>query len=102
VDLRGGDLDQLLGMSYQQPMRFLPTGPRKAPAEKPEVVKVHLQGVIILCEAVGGTRETFNQLEIKPEIIHCYLSEYSITYRPMDHSWLGIRVTHSLPFIPFK
>eukprot|EP00069_Balaena_mysticetus_P009665 bmy_20281T0 len=47
-------------------------------------------------------RETFNQLEIKPEMIHCYLSEYSITYRPMDHSWLGIRVTHSFPFIPFN
>ncbi|TKC49908.1 hypothetical protein EI555_008092, partial [Monodon monoceros] len=113
VDLHGRDLDQLLDMSYRQPMvaaawnlqgrqHFLPTGLHKAPAEKPEVVKVHLQGVIILCEAVGGTRETFNQLEIKPEMFHCYLSEYSITYRPMDHSWLDIRVTHSFPFIPFK
>lgn len=66
VDLRGRDLDQLLDMSYQQPMvaaawnlqgrwHFLPTGLHKAPTEKPEVVKVHLQGVIILCETVGGT-----------------------------------------------
>ena len=77
------------------------------PMEKPEVVKTHLRNMIILPEMVGSmvgvyNGKTFNQVEIKPEMIgHC-LGEFSITYKPVKHGQPGIRATHSSRFIPLK
>ena len=46
--------------------------------------------------------KTFNQMEIKPEMIgHC-LGEFSITYKPVKHGQPGIGATHSSRFIPLK
>ena len=60
------------------------------PMEKPEVVKTHLRDMIILPEMVGSmvgvyNGKTFNQVEIKPEMIGHYLGEFSITYKPVKH-----------------
>nr|XP_060642942.1 small ribosomal subunit protein uS19-like [Anolis sagrei ordinatus] len=125
---QGVDLDQLLNMSYEQLMqlysaRWLNRGLsrkqhsllkrlRKAkkeapPMEKPEVVKTHLRDMIILPKMVGSTvgiynRKTFNQVEIKPEMIGHYLGEFSITYKPVKHGRPGIGATHSSRFIPLK
>ncbi|KAM7332482.1 hypothetical protein ACRRTK_009190 [Alexandromys fortis] len=96
---RGVDLDQLLNMSCEPPTqlysarqrrhlnRDLPAAeaalaaqaPEKSQEggsahEKPEMVKTHLQDVIILPEVVGSmvgvyNGETFNQVEIKLEMI---------------------------------
>ncbi|KAK2104220.1 ribosomal protein S15 [Saguinus oedipus] len=110
------DLDQLLDVSYehltplysarQQP-RLNPGLRRKQrsllkrlrkevpPVEKPEVVKnAPMVGVYNL--------KTFNQVEIKLEMISHYLGEFSITYKPVKHGLLGIVATHSSSFIPFK
>ncbi|XP_052496750.1 40S ribosomal protein S15-like [Budorcas taxicolor] len=113
---RGVDLDQLLDMSYEQLMRrkqhLLLKRLRKAkkdapPMEKPEVVKTHLRDMIILPEMVGSmvgvyNGKTFNQVEIKPEMIGHYLGEFSITYMPVKHGRPGIGATHSSRFIPLK
>ncbi|CAO2597748.1 40S ribosomal protein S15 [Lemmus lemmus] len=65
------------------------------PMEKPEVVKTHLR--------VGVYNgKTFNQVEIKPEMIGHYLGEFSITYKPVKHGRPGIGATHSSRFIPLK
>ncbi|KAG0022767.1 ribosomal protein S15, partial [Entomortierella chlamydospora] len=45
---------------------------------------------------------TFNQVEIKPEMIGHYLGEFSITYKPVKHGRPGIGATHSSRFIPLK
>merc|ERR1711992_2985 len=95
---RGVDLDQLLDMSPEQLMelfccrsrrrysRGLTRKPmtlvkrlRKAkkeapPMEKPEVVKTHLRNMIIIPEMIGSmvgvyNGKTFNQVEIKPEMM---------------------------------
>merc|ERR1711893_493449 len=95
---RGVDLDQLLDMSSEQLMelfncrarrkfsRGLKRKPmalikrlRKAkkeapPMEKPECVKTHLRDMIIMPEMIGSivgvyNGKTFNQVEIKPEMI---------------------------------
>uniref|UniRef100_A0A670IFP8 40S ribosomal protein S15 n=1 Tax=Podarcis muralis TaxID=64176 RepID=A0A670IFP8_PODMU len=95
---RGVDLDQLLGMSYKQLIQLysacqhqrLNRGLRRKqhsllkwlckakkealPMEKPEVVKTYLRPMIILPELVGSmvgvyNGKTFNQVEIKPEMI---------------------------------
>jgi small subunit ribosomal protein S15e len=128
---RGVDLDQLLDMSMDQLAdlfnarqrrrlnRGLKRKPlalmkrlRKAkknagPLEKPEVVKTHLRDMIIVPEMIGSmvgvyNGKTFNQVEIKPEMVGHYLGEFSITYKPVKHGRPGIGATHSSRFIPLK
>merc|ERR1711992_128128 len=128
---RGVDLDQLLDMSSEQLMelftcrarrkfgRGLKRKPmalikrlRKAkkeapPMEKPECVKTHLRDMIIVPEMIGSivgvyNGKTFNQVEIKPEMVGHYLGEFSITYKPVKHGRPGIGATHSSRFIPLK
>merc|ERR1719292_80469 len=111
---RGVDLDQLLDMTHEQlqelfrcrirrrfrrgitrkPMALMKRL-RKAkkeadPMEKPEVVKTHLRNMVIVPEMIGSmvgvyNGKTFNQVEIKPEMIGHYLGEFSITYKPVKH-----------------
>ncbi len=128
---RGVDLDQLLDKNNKELMelftcrvrrrlsRGLKRKPmalmkklRKAkkeagPLEKPEVVKTHLRDMIVMPEMVGSivgvyNGKTFNQVEIKPEMIGHYLGEFSITYKPVKHGRPGIGATHSSRFIPLK
>ncbi|XP_047003304.1 40S ribosomal protein S15 [Schistocerca americana] len=128
---RGVDLDQLLDMTMDQLMelfhararrrfsRGLKRKPlalvnklRKAkkeapPNEKPEIVKTHLRNMIIVPEMVGSivgvyNGKTFNQVEVKPEMIGHYLGEFSVTYKPVKHGRPGIGATHSSRFIPLK
>ncbi|GAB6032461.1 ribosomal protein S15 [Chamberlinius hualienensis] len=128
---RGVDLDQLLDMNSEQltnlmncrvRRRFVRGLKRKhlaltkrlrkakkeaPPLEKPDVVKTHLRDMIIVPEMVGSivgvyNGKTFNQVEIKPEMIGHYLGEFSITYKPVKHGRPGIGATHSSRFIPLK
>eukprot|EP00246_Nothoceros_aenigmaticus_P006657 TRINITY_DN196_c0_g1_i2.p1 TRINITY_DN196_c0_g1~~TRINITY_DN196_c0_g1_i2.p1 ORF type:complete len:152 (+),score=26.15 TRINITY_DN196_c0_g1_i2:70-525(+) len=79
-----------------------------APAnEKPEPVRTHLRNMIIVPEMIGSVigvynGKTFNQVEIKPEMIGHYLGEFSISYKPVKHGRPGIGATHSSRFIPLK
>ncbi|XP_060074126.1 small ribosomal subunit protein uS19-like [Ylistrum balloti] len=128
---RGVDLDQLLDMSSEQLMELLSARARRRfsrglkrkpmalikrlrkakkeakPLEKPEVVKTHLRNMIIVPEMIGSVigvynGKTFNQIEVKPEMIGHYLGEFSITYKPVKHGRPGIGATHSSRFIPLK
>merc|ERR1711894_322218 len=128
---RGVDLDQLLDMSSEQLMELFHCRARRrfsrglkrkpmalikrlrkakkeaAQFEKPEVVKTHLRNMIIVPEMIGSmvgvyNGKTFNQVEIKPEMIGHYLGEFSITYKPVKHGRPGIGATHSSRFIPLK
>merc|ERR1712102_151136 len=111
---RGVDLDQLLDLSHEQLMELFPCrirrkfarGLKRKPMalikklrkkkkecpvnEKPDVVKTHLRDMIIVPEMTGSVvgvynGKTFNQVEIKPEMIGHYLGEFSITYKPVKH-----------------
>ncbi|KAL5271611.1 hypothetical protein ACHWQZ_G002030 [Mnemiopsis leidyi] len=75
--------------------------------EKPEAVRTHLRNMIVTPEMVGSivgiyNGKTFNQVEIKAEMIGHYLGEFSITYKPVKHGRPGIGATHSSRFIPLK
>merc|ERR1712168_1086261 len=103
---RGVDLDQLLDMSMDQlsdlftcrARRRLTRGLKRKPLalikrlrkakkeaglhEKPEVVKTHLRDMIVVPEMIGSmvgvyNGKTFNQVEIKPEMVGHYLGEFS-------------------------
>ncbi len=128
---RGVDLDALLDMStdelvklfqararrrFQRGLKRKPMAlikklrkaKREAPAgEKPEPVRTHLRNMIIVPEMIGSiigvyNGKTFNQVEIKPEMIGHYLAEFSISYKPVKHGRPGIGATHSSRFIPLK
>ncbi|XP_055607426.1 40S ribosomal protein S15-like [Uranotaenia lowii] len=128
---RGVDLDQLLDMKHDLLMELMHSRAkrrfkrgirrkplalmkklRKAkkdapPLEKPAIVKTHLRNMIIVPEMVGSmvgiyNGKTFNQAEIKPEMIGHYLGEFSLTYKPVKHGRPGIGATHSSRFIPLK
>lgn len=75
--------------------------------EKPSMVKTHLRDTTIVPEMIGSivgvyNGKTFNQVEIKPEMIGHYLGEFSITYKPVRHGRPGIGATHSSRFVPLK
>uniref|UniRef100_A0A452ZHQ7 40S ribosomal protein S15 n=2 Tax=Aegilops tauschii subsp. strangulata TaxID=200361 RepID=A0A452ZHQ7_AEGTS len=128
---RGVDLDALLDISTDDLVQLLPArgrrrfqrGLKRRPlalirklrkakmealaGEKPGVVKTHLRDMIIVPEMVGSqiavyNGKTFNQIEIKPEMIGHYLAEFSISYKPVKHGRPGIGATHSSRFIPLK
>jgi len=128
---RGVDLDALLDMStddlvklftararrrFQRGLKRKPMAlikklrkaKREAPqGEKPEPVRTHLRNMIIVPEMIGSiigvyNGKTFNQVEIKPEMIGHYLAEFSISYKTVKHGRPGIGATHSSRFIPLK
>ncbi|KAK3246287.1 ribosomal protein S15 [Cymbomonas tetramitiformis] len=75
--------------------------------EKPEMVRTHLRNMIIVPEMIGSVigvynGKTFNQVEVKPEMVSHYLGEFSISYKPVKHGRPGIGATHSSRFIPLK
>ncbi|KAK9803711.1 hypothetical protein WJX73_004760 [Symbiochloris irregularis] len=75
--------------------------------EKPEPVRTHLRNMIIVPEMIGSiigvyNGKTFNQVEIKPDMVGHYLAEFSISYKPVKHGKPGIGATHSSRFIPLK
>lgn len=81
---------------------------KEAPdGEKPEPVRTHLRSMIVVPEMIGSVvgvynGKTFNQVEIKPEMVGHYLAEFSISYKPTKHGRPGIGATHSSRFIPLK
>ncbi|KAG5682042.1 hypothetical protein PVAND_011433 [Polypedilum vanderplanki] len=128
---RGVDLDQLLDMPNEQLSELMHSRARRRfarglkrkpmaliqklrkakkeapPLEKPAIVKTHLRDMIIVPEMVGSivgiyNGKTFNQVEIKPEMIGHYLGDFSLTYKPVKHGRPGIGATHSSRFIPLK
>ncbi|KAJ7954775.1 40S ribosomal protein S15 [Quillaja saponaria] len=95
--LRKADDDQSLDLNKRE----------APPGEKPEPVRTHLRNMIIVPEMIGSiigvyNGKTFNQVEIKPEMIGHYLAEFSISYKPVKHGRPGIGATHSSRFIPLK
>ncbi|KAL5287108.1 RpS15.2 family protein [Megaselia abdita] len=128
---RGVDLDQLLDMPNNQLVELMHSRARRRfarglkrkpmalikklrkakkeapPMEKPAIVKTHLRNMIVVPEMIGSiigiyNGKTFNQVEIKAEMIGQYFGEFSLSYKPVKHGRPGIGATHSSRFIPLK
>ncbi|KAF8052140.1 hypothetical protein N665_1597s0006 [Sinapis alba] len=82
---KGVDLDTLLDIPTDDLVKLFPACPYS---------KKHHR-----CVHNG---KTFNQIEIKPEMIVHYLAEFSISYKPVKHGRPGQGATHSSRFIPLK
>ncbi len=121
---RGFTMEELLAMSFDEILGLLPSRCRRTflrglnyeqqlifdklkAAEPGEVVKTHRRDVPIIPEFVGKTvsiytGKEFKEVEIKPEMIGCYLGEFALTRRTPSHSGPGVGATRSSKFMPLK
>lgn len=70
-------------------------------------LKTHCRDMVVLPEMVGITIEIhngkeFTRVEIKPEMIGHYLSEFAPTRRRVRHGAPGMGATRSSLYIPLK
>merc|ERR1712023_2144 len=72
-----------------------------AEGEKPVCIKTHLREMIGSVVGVYNGK-TFNQVEIKADMVGHYLAESSMSYKPVKHGTAGIGATKSSRFVPLK
>ena len=70
-------------------------------------IRTHTRDMIILPEMVGVTLHVHNgkgfvQVEIKPEMVGCYLGEFAVTNKPVKHGTPGIGASRSSMYVPLK
>ena len=127
---RGHTIEELQGMSMDEFIKLLPSRQRRSlqrglntgqrtllenirRAQKGQnegetaVTKTHARDMIILPEMVGATLlihngKEFTAVEILPEMIGCYLGEFSITNKPVRHGSPGIGASRSSMYVPLK
>ena len=70
-------------------------------------LRTHLRDMPVLPEFVGLTFEvytgqSFERVEVKPEMIGHYLGEFQLTRTSVEHGQAGIGATRSSKFVPLK
>ena len=70
-------------------------------------IRTHLRGMPIVPEFVGLTfavhnGQSFERVEIEPEMIGHYLGEFQLTRNSVEHGQAGIGATRSSKFVPLK
>ncbi|MEA1930590.1 30S ribosomal protein S19 [Halohasta litorea] len=125
---RGYDLDELQDMELDEVAELLPARQRrtilrglseehqklldKADGKGEEEtannpIRTHLRDMPILPEFVGltfavYTGQSFERVEIEPEMIGHYLGEFQLTRNSVEHGQAGIGATRSSKFVPLK
>ena len=125
---RGHTLDELQGMDLDEVAELLPARKRRsierglsvekqklleeareATAEETasDPLRTHLRDMPVLPEMVGltfavHTGQSFERVEIQPEMIGHYLGEFQLTRTSVEHGQAGIGATRSSKFVPLK
>lgn len=125
---RGHTMDELQEMSVDEVAELLPARQRRtverglstehrkllerAREADPEEtaadpIRTHLRDMPILPEMVERTfavhnGESFERVEVKPEMIGHYLGEFQLTRQQVEHGQAGIGATRSSKFVPLK
>jgi len=125
---RGYTLDELEEMSLDEVVELLPARVRRSidrglSVEKEKLleearergeqetandpIRTHLRDMPILPEFVGMTFEvytgqSFERVEVEPEMIGHYLGEFQLTRTSVEHGQAGIGATRSSKFVPLK
>ena len=127
---RGHAIEELQGMSMDEFIKLLPSRQRRSlqrglnPGQRTLLenvriskknvkedekasVKTHARDMIVLPEMVGVTLlihngKEFTPVDIEPEMIGCYLGEFSITSKPVRHGSPGIGASRSSMYVPLK
>ena len=93
----------LRGLNYEQQLLF----DKLKAAEPDEVVRTHRRDIPIIPQFVGKTVAIYNgrefkEVQIKPEMIGCFLGEFALTRKAPAHSGPGVGATRSSKFMPLK
>jgi len=125
---RGHTLDELQEMDREEVAELLPARQRRTiergltvehekllekASEKGEEetandpIRTHLRDMPILPEFVGltfavYTGQSFERVEVQPEMIGHYLGEFQLTRTSVEHGQAGIGATRSSKFVPLK
>jgi len=119
---RGFTMEELLKMSFEEILGLLPSRARRTYLRglnreqqllfdrlKTEdgPIRTHRRDLPIIPEFVGKTVSVYNgkefkDVEIKPEMIGCFLGEFVLTRRAPQHSGPGVGATRSSKFMPLK
>ena len=127
---RGQTIEELQGMSMDEFIKLLPSRQRRslqrglnqgqrtllenirvakrsAQEGQKASVKTHARDMIVLPEMVGVTLlihngKEFTPVDIEPEMMGCYLGEFSITNKPLRHGSPGIGASRSSMYVPLK
>ena len=125
---RGHTLDELQEMDVEEVAELLPARQRRsirrglspehqklkekaeardADATADNPIRTHLRDMPILPSFVGKTfalhtGNSFERVEVKPEMIGHYLGEFQLTRSSVEHGQAGIGATRSSKFVPLK
>jgi len=125
---RGHTLDELQEMDLEEVAELLPARQRRTiergltveheklletASDKGEEetandpIRTHLRDMPILPEFVGltfavYTGQSFERVEVEPEMIGHYLGEFQLTRTSVEHGQAGIGATRSSKFVPLK
>ncbi|MEZ3115161.1 30S ribosomal protein S19 [Halobaculum sp. MBLA0147] len=125
---RGHTLDELQEMDLDEVSELLPARARRtidrgldteqrkllerareAGAEETanDPIRTHLRDMPIVPEFVGltfavYTGQSFERVEVEPEMIGHYLGEFQLTRTSVEHGQAGIGATRSSKFVPLK
>jgi small subunit ribosomal protein S19 len=125
---RGYSLDELQEMDHDEVAELLPARQRRtilrglseehqklldkvedkgAEETANNPIRTHLRDMPVLPEFVGltfavYTGQSFERVEIEPEMIGHYLGEFQLTRNSVEHGQAGIGATRSSKFVPLK
>lgn len=119
---RGFTLEELLAMPFDEILGLLPARARRTYLrglnyeqqllfdklkDATEPVRTHRRDLPIIPQFVGKTVSIYNgrefkDVEIKPEMIGCFLGEFALTRKAPQHSGPGVGATRSSKFMPLK
>ena len=121
---RGNTMDELLAMSFEEVLELMPSRSRRTylrglnyeqqllfdnlkAAEPGEVVRTHRRDLPIIPQFVGKTVSIYNgkefkDVEIKPEMIGCFIGEFIMTRKAPQHSGPGVGATRSSKSVALK
>ena len=121
---RGNTMDELLAMSFEEVLELMPSRSRRTylrglnyeqqllfdnlkAAEPGEVVRTHRRDLPIIPQFVGKPVSVYNgkefkDVEIKPEMIGCFIGEFIMTRKAPQHSGPGVGATRSSKSVALK
>jgi small subunit ribosomal protein S19 len=125
---RGHTLDELQDMDLDEVAALLPARQRRSierglSEEKEKLlesareageeetandpIRTHLRDMPVVPEMIGITfavhnGESFERVEVEPEMLGHYLGEFQLTRTDVEHGQAGIGATRSSKFVPLK
>ena len=98
-------IDRGLSVEHEKLLESVREATEEGTADEP--IRTHLRDMPILPAFVGltfavYTGQSFERVEVEPEMIGHYLGEFQLTRTSVEHGQAGIGATRSSKFVPLK